>query len=79
MYTKATTYKPYTFDDNKNDMWVGEIDYFPGKKKGPSNILHDECIEVRAATEKLLNHRMNTIIAALNGTMEKVTLKVKHG
>lgn len=79
MYYRGQTYKPYTFDDNENDMWVGEIDYDPGNQISISNIRHGECIEVRAETELILNHRVNTILNALNGTLKQVTLKVKHG
>lgn len=68
MYTIATIYAPFE-QDEEQEMWVGEINYFPTQSAASRKMNeHEGVIEVRADGEDILNDRLNTIVDALNAS-----------
>lgn len=64
----GASHPPYELDDNQ-DNWVVQISCRSefGDEDGTE---HEDCIEVRAETEILLNYRVGKIIEALNEALQ---------
>ena len=65
MYKLNQKYKPFQIDEDQ-EMWFAEINYY-GDITLYNDYDHQDCIEVRASTEIILNHRVSKILEALNG------------